>query len=32
MQKDVSGWFVGGAMAFLALAALGSLIWFARLP
>ena len=32
VQKDVSGWFVGGAMAFLALAALGSLIWFARLP
>ena len=32
VQKDVSGWFVGGAMAFLAFAALGSLIWFARLP
>ena len=32
VQKDVSGWFVGGAMGFLALAALGSLIWFARLP
>ena len=32
VQKDVSGWFVGGAMAFLALAALGSLVWFARLP
>ena len=30
VQKDVSGWFVGGAMAFLALAALGSLIWFAQ--
>ena len=32
VQKDVSGWFVGGAMGLLALAALGSLIWFARLP
>jgi Ca-activated chloride channel family protein len=32
VQKDVSGWFVGGAMTFLALAALGSLLWFARLP
>jgi Ca-activated chloride channel family protein len=32
VQKDVSGWFVGGAMGFLALAALGSLLWFARLP
>jgi Ca-activated chloride channel family protein len=32
VQKDVSGWFVGGAMALLALAALGSLLWFARLP
>jgi Ca-activated chloride channel family protein len=32
VQKDVSGWFVGGAMGFLALAALGSLIWFAPLP
>jgi Ca-activated chloride channel family protein len=32
VQKDVSGWFVGGAMGLLALAALGSLLWFARLP
>ena len=32
VQKDVSGWFVGGAMVFLAFAALGSLLWFARLP
>ena len=32
VQKDVSGWFVGGAMVLLALAALGSLLWFARLP
>jgi Ca-activated chloride channel family protein len=32
VQKDISGWFVGGAMGLLALAALGSLLWFARLP
>ncbi len=32
VQKDVSGWFVAGAMGLLALAALGSLLWFARLP
>ena len=32
VQKDISGWFVAGAMVLLALAALGSLLWFARLP
>jgi Ca-activated chloride channel family protein len=32
VQKDISGWFVAGAMGLLALAALGSLLWFARLP
>jgi Ca-activated chloride channel family protein len=32
VKKDVSSWFVGVAMGFLAMAALGSLIWFARLP
>jgi Ca-activated chloride channel family protein len=32
VKKDVSTWFVGLAMGFLALAALGSLVWFARLP
>jgi len=31
-NKDVSGWFAGGAMGLLALAAVGSLLWFARLP
>jgi Ca-activated chloride channel family protein len=31
-NPDVSGWFVGGAMGLLALAAVGSLLWFARLP
>ncbi len=31
-NKDVSGWFVGGAMGLLALAAVGSLLWFSRLP
>jgi Ca-activated chloride channel family protein len=32
VQKDISGWFVAGAMVLLALAALGSLLWFSRLP
>jgi Ca-activated chloride channel family protein len=32
VQRDISGWFVAGAMGLLALAALGSLLWFARLP
>ena len=32
VQKDISGRFVAGAMGLLALAALGSLLWFARLP
>jgi Ca-activated chloride channel homolog len=32
VKKDVSTWFVGVAMGFLAMAALGSLVWFARLP
>jgi Ca-activated chloride channel family protein len=32
VEKDISGWFVAGAMGLLALAALGSLLWFARLP
>jgi Ca-activated chloride channel family protein len=32
VKKDISPWFVGAAMGFLALAALGSLVWFARLP
>jgi Ca-activated chloride channel family protein len=31
-NKDVSGWFVGGALGLLVLAAVGSLLWFARLP
>jgi Ca-activated chloride channel family protein len=32
VEKDVSTWFVGVALGFLALAAAGSLVWFARLP
>ena len=32
VKKDVSSWFVGTALGFLALAAFGSLIWFSRLP
>ncbi len=32
VTKEVSDWFAGGAFALLALAGLGSLAWFSRLP
>jgi Ca-activated chloride channel homolog len=32
VKKEVSDWFAGGAFALLALAGLGSLAWFSRLP
>jgi Ca-activated chloride channel family protein len=32
VTKEVSDWFAGGALALLALAGVGSLAWFSRLP
>jgi Ca-activated chloride channel family protein len=32
VTKQVSDWFAGGALALLALAGVGSLVWFSRLP
>lgn len=31
-ERDVSGWFLGAALVALAGAAVGSLVWFSRLP
>lgn len=32
VQREVGDWFTGAAIAFLALAAAGSMVWFSRLP